>query len=352
MSNKKPIRVLIIDDSALVRRILSDHIGKDPEIEIVGQAENPYEARDLMVELQPDVITLDLEMPRMDGLTFLKHFMAVMPTPTIIVSSLTQEGKRITLDALEAGAVDVIPKPTFGLLDKLPSSMNDINERIKMAAMVNVKKINRHDILIPETSYSASRQIDVNHERLIVIGSSTGGVEALSRIMPMFLSDSPAILIVQHMPAGFTDTFAKRLDNLCKIHVKEAEDGEVITRGVALIAPGGQYHTRIIRTGNKYRIILQEGDLVNFSRPAVDVLFYSVAHEVKHNASAAILTGMGKDGAAGLLAIRQAGGRTYAQDEATSVVFGMPQVAQDLGAVEKMLPLEKIPSALLNAFYK
>ncbi|MDD5229608.1 MAG: chemotaxis response regulator protein-glutamate methylesterase [Methylococcales bacterium] len=352
MSNKKPIRVLIIDDSALVRRILSGHIGKDSEIEIVGQAENPYEARDLMVELQPDVITLDLEMPRMDGLTFLKHFMAVMPTPTIIVSSLTQEGKRITLDALEAGAVDVIAKPTFGLIDRLPSSMNDINERIKMAATVNVKKIIRHDMLIPEASYSASRQIDVKHERLIAIGSSTGGVEALTRIMPMFPSDSPSILIVQHMPAGFTDTFARRLDNLCKIHVKEAEDGEVITRGVALIAPGGQYHTRIIRSGNQYRIILQEGDLVNYSRPAVDVLFYSVAREAKHNVSAAILTGMGKDGAAGMLAIRQAGGRTYAQDEATSVVFGMPQVANDLGAVEKMLPLEKIPSALLNAFNK
>lgn len=350
MSNKKSIRVLIIDDSALVRRVLSDHIGKDPEIEIVGQAENPYEARDLMVELQPDVITLDLEMPRMDGLTFLKHFMAVMPTPTIIVSSLTQEGKRITLDALDAGAVDVIAKPTFGLIDRLPSSMSDINERIKMAATVNVKKIIRHDT-IPEAS-SASRRIDVSHERLIAMGSSTGGVEALNRIMPMFPEDSPAILIVQHMPVGFTETFARRLDNLCKIHVKEAEDGEIITRGVALIAPGGQYHTRIVRSGNHYRIMLQEGDLINFSRPAVDVLFYSVAREAKHNASAAILTGMGKDGAAGMLAIRQAGGRTYAQDEATSVVFGMPQVAQSSGAVEKMLPLEKIPSALLNAFYK
>lgn len=348
MSNiKKPVRVLIVDDSALVRRILSGHIRKDPEIEIVGQAENPYEARDLMVELRPDVITLDLEMPRMDGLTFLKHFMAVMPTPTIIVSSLTQKGKRITFDALEAGAVDVIAKPTFNLIDNLSSSISDINERIKIAATVNVKKIIRHDLFLPE---KPCRNVDISHERIIAIGSSTGGVEALARIMPMFPADSPAIIIVQHMPAGFTETFAKRLDSLCQIDVKEAKNGEVIKRGVALIAPGGEYHTRIIRSGNQYKIVLQEGDLVNYSRPSVDVLFYSVAREAKHNTSAAILTGMGKDGAAGLLAIRQAGGRTYAQDEATSVVFGMPQVAHEMGAVEKMLPLEKIPSALLNAF--
>lgn len=343
--SKKPIRVLIVDDSALVRKILARNMAEDPEIEVIGEAEDPYKARDLMVELEPDVITLDVEMPRMDGITFLKHFMEVMPTPTVIISSLTQAGARITLDALEAGAVDVIAKPTLNAVDHLAMSKNEINQRIKRAAGITVRKIVHRDA--PTSVVSAPTSCA--KAGIIAIGSSTGGVEALGRILPTFPADSPAILIVQHMPAGITTAFATRLNGLCQMQVKEAEDADLVVAGQILIAPGGLRHTQIIRSGNQYRISLQEGELVNYCRPAVDVLFHSIAREAKCKVAAAVLTGMGKDGAEGLLAIRQAGGHTYAQDEATSVVFGMPQVARSLGAAEKMLPLEQIPNALINA---
>jgi two-component system chemotaxis response regulator CheB len=343
--SKKTIRVLIVDDSALVRKILSRNMAEDPEIEVIGEAENPYIARDLMVELEPDVITLDVEMPRMDGITFLKHFMAVMPTPTVIISSLTQAGAQITLDALEAGAVDVIAKPTLNTLDHLAMSKIEINQRIKRAAGLNVKKIVHRDTITSAASVVSSGDAT----GIIAIGSSTGGVEALARILPTFSANSPAIIVVQHMPAGITTAFAERLNGLCKMKVKEAEDGDLVIPGQILIAPGGLCHTRIIRSGNQYRITLQEGDVVNYCRPAVDVLFHSIAREATCKVAAAILTGMGKDGAEGLLAIRQAGGHTYVQNEATCVIFGMPQMAIRLGAAEKILPLEQIPSALINA---
>jgi len=342
---KKPIRVLIVDDSALVRKMLIRNMADDLEIEVIGEAEDPYQARDLMVELEPDVITLDVEMPRMDGITFLKHFMEVMPTPTVIISSLTQAGARITLDALESGAVDVIAKPTLNTLDHLAMSKDEINRRIKYAAGIVVKKIAYRNI--PKLIVSAPSSCDKSG--IIAIGSSTGGVEALGRILPTFSADSPAILIVQHMPASITAAFATRLNGLCQMRVKEAEDGDLVIPGQILIAPGGLCHTQIIRAGNQYRISLQEGELVNYCRPAVDVLFHSIAREATCKVAAAILTGMGKDGAEGLLAIRQAGGHTYAQDEATSVVFGMPQAAMNLKAAEKMLPLEQIPNALIDA---
>lgn len=342
--SKKPIRVLIVDDSALVRKILARNMAEDPEIEVVGQAEDPYQARDLMVELEPDVITLDVEMPRMDGITFLKRFMEVMPTPTVIISSLTQTGARITLDALEAGAVDVIAKPTLNPVDNLVMSKNEINQRIKRAAGITVRKIvnNTARGLVGSVSSSCDKT------GIIAIGSSTGGVEALGRILPAFSADSPAILVVQHMPGGITAAFATRLNGICQMRVKEAEEGDLVVPGQILIAPGGLCHTKIIRSGNQYRIALEEGELVNYCRPAVDVLFHSIAREATCRVAAAILTGMGKDGAEGLLAIRKAGGRTYAQDEATCIVFGMPKMAQSLGAVERMLPLEQIPNALLN----
>lgn len=346
MTNNKKVRVLVVDDSALVRRILINGMAKDPEIEVIGEASNPYMARDLMVELEPDVITLDVEMPRMDGVTFLKKFMAVMPTPTIIISSLTQQGKQITLDALAAGAVDIIAKPAVGLVDGLPLLVDDINERIKAAAGVNVAKLHRTQSVtvdIPTTLHETT-------DRLIAIGSSTGGVEALSRIMPAFPADSAGIVIVQHMPAGFTSTFAERLNNSCKMRVKEAQDGDRVMQGQVLLAPGGMLHTTVIRSGGQYRIALKEGDEVNYSRPSVDVMFNSVAQAAGKNVAAAILTGMGRDGAAGLKAIQQAGGKTFAQDEATCIVFGMPQMAISLGAADKIAPLEKIPNLLINAF--
>jgi two-component system chemotaxis response regulator CheB len=271
--------------------------------------------------------------------------MEVMPIPTVIISSLTQAGARITLDALEAGAVDVIAKPTLNVVDHLAMSKNEINQRIKRAAGITVKKIVHSNARGVAGSVSSS----CDKTGIIAIGSSTGGVEALGRILPTFSADSPAILIVQHMPGGITTAFATRLNNLCQMRVKEAEDGDLVVPGQILIAPGGLFHTRIIRLGNQYRIKLEEGELVNYCRPAVDVLFHSIASEAICKVAAAVLTGMGKDGAEGMSAIRQAGGLTYAQDEATCVVFGMPKAAQNLGAVKQMLPLEQIPKALINA---
>jgi two-component system chemotaxis response regulator CheB len=346
MTAKRPVRVLIVDDSALVRKILASGMARDPEIEVIGQAGDPYRARDLMVELEPDVITLDVEMPRMDGVTFLKRFMPVMPIPTVVISSLTQQGKRITLEALESGAVDVIPKPVVGLVDGLPPMLEDINRRVKAAAAVNVAYFARGQAARAVESVAA---LDETTDRIIAIGSSTGGVEALGRIMPAFPADAPGIVIVQHMPSGFTATFAERLDGLCRMSVKEAEHGDRVIAGRVLLAPGGTRHMTVVRSGGEYRVALQEGDEVNYSRPSVDILFKSVAAAAGRNAAAALLTGMGRDGAAGLLAIRRAGGRTCAQDEATSVVFGMPQAAMSLGAAESLAPLEKIPALLARA---
>ncbi len=348
MKRNRPVRVLIVDDSALVRRILSDGMRRDPEIAVVGEASNPYMARDLMVELQPDVITLDVEMPRMDGVTFLKRFMPVMPIPTVVISSLTRQGARISLEALESGAVDVIPKPQVGVVDELPKMIEDINRRVKAAAEVNVayfKRTGRRDV-------EAVTSLGETTDKVIAIGASTGGVEALMRIMPAFPANAPGIVIVQHMPGGFTATFAERLNSICKMQVKEAEDGDRILPGRALLAPGGLRHMTVVRSGGQYRVALTEGVAVNYSRPSVDVLFKSVAQVVGVNAAAAILTGMGKDGAEGLLDIRQAGGGTVVQDEATSVVFGMPQAAYKLGGANSIAPLEKIPSLLVRALQR
>ena len=347
MTASGKIRVLIVDDSALVRKILSVGLGKDRQIEVVGQAGDPYRARDLIVELHPDVITLDVEMPRMDGVTFLKRFMPIMPIPTVVISSLTQAGKRVTLDALEAGAVDVIAKPTIGLTDGLPVMLDDICARVKEAATVNVAHFARKEVNFTVESVQAS--LGETTDRVIAIGASTGGVPALADILPAFPADAPGILVVQHMPAGFTTTFAERLDASCRMRVKEAEEGDRVLPGRILIAPGSFKHMRLVRSGGEYRVTLADGAPVNFSRPSVDVLFESVARHAGGNAAAALLTGMGKDGAAGLLDIRRAGGRTFAQDEATCVVFGMPRAAQALDAAELMLPLGKIPAALVTA---
>ncbi|MGI9213372.1 MAG: protein-glutamate methylesterase/protein-glutamine glutaminase [Methylococcaceae bacterium] len=341
---KRPVRVLIVDDSALVRKILSNGMSKDPDIEVVGQAGDPYQARDLLVELRPDVITLDVEMPRMDGVTFLRRFMSVIPTPTIMISSLTQEGKRITLEALEAGAVDVIAKPAVGVVDGLPLLLEDINRRVKLAASVDVTYYARRTT---PRELEAVTNLGETTDRIIAIGASTGGVEALGRIIPAFPADAPGIVIVQHMPPGFTATFAERLNAMSRMSVKEAEPGDRVMAGRVLLAPGGSRHMQVIRSGGEYRITLKEGEPVNYSRPAVDVLFDSVALAAGSNVAAALLTGMGKDGAQGLLKIRRAGGRTFAQDEATSVVFGMPQVAIQVGGAEAVAALEKIPGLLL-----
>lgn len=349
MVRKKTVRVLIVDDSALVRRILSEGMRSDPEIEVIGEATNPYMARDLMVELKPDVITLDIEMPRMDGVTFLKRYMSVMPIPTIMISSLTQEGAKITLEALEAGAVDVIPKPQLGLVDELPKLLAQINRRVKAAAQVNVSHFKRH---LARREIETVSSLGETTDKVIAIGASTGGVEALARIMPAFPANAPGVVIVQHMPGGFTASFAERMNSLCAMQVKEAEHGDRVLPGHVYLAPGGNQHMIVERSGGQYRIALINGDPVNYSRPAVDVLFHSVAKAAGVNASAAILTGMGKDGAEGMLAIFRAGGSTVVQDEASSVVFGMPQVAYNLGGAQSIVPLEQIPAMLMNAFIR
>ena len=351
MSSAGPtvIRVLVVDDSALVRKILADGLSRDPEIQVVGQASDPYRARDLLVELRPDVMTLDVEMPRMDGVTFLKRFMPILPTPTVIVSSLTQHGKSLTLEALAAGAVDVVAKPVVGLVDGLPTMLDDIIRRVKAAARANVSRTSKMSARPHGRSLHPGTAMDETTDRVIAIGASTGGVEALSRILPTFPADAPGIVIVQHMPVGFTAAFAERLDTMCKMRVKEAAKGDRVMAGQILIAPGGKQHLSVVRSGGEYRILLEEGPEINFSRPSVDVLFESVARGVGRNAAAALLTGMGKDGAAGLLAIRRSGGRTIAQNEATSVIYGMPQAAAQLGAAEVMAPLGDIPALLVKA---
>ncbi len=347
MSAAGRVRVFVVDDSALVRKILTVGLAKDPEIEVIGQASDPYRARDLMVELQPDVITLDVEMPRMDGVTFLKKFMPVMPIPTVVISSLTQAGKRITLEALEAGAVDVLAKPAIGITDGLPVMLDDICRRVKAAALVHVAQFTRKEL--PTHVEPVPAALGETTDRVIAIGASTGGVPALGEILPAFPADGPGILLVQHMPAGFTATFAERLNASCRMRVQEAEEGDRVLPGRILIAPGSYRHMSLVRSGGEYRVTLRDGEPVNYSRPSVDVLFESVARHAGRNAAAALLTGMGRDGAAGLLAIRQAGGRTFAQDEASCAVFGMPRAAQELGAPEQMLPLGQIPSVLVAA---
>jgi len=346
------IKVLVIDDSALVRKILTMGLERDPDIKVIGAARDPYAARDIMVENRPDVITLDVEMPNMDGVSFLKRYMPVMPIPTIIVSSLTERGKKITIEALEAGAVDIVLKPKLGLVDGLPAMMGDLVARVKAAARVNVSRFAQTHVPaaeLPATPITSSKAMHETTDQVIAIGASAGGVAALARIIPMFPPAAPGIVIVQHMPAGFTASFAARLDSLAAMQVKEAEANDRIRPGLVLMAPGGDRHMEVHRSGGEYRIMLIDGDKVSGHCPAVNVLFHSIARQVGRNATAALLTGMGDDGAEGLLAIRQAGGRTFAQDQQTCVVFGMPQAAWKLGAAERLIPLDDVPKYLLGA---
>lgn len=350
-SVKKKIRVLVVDDSALARKILINGLSKDPSIEVIGAARDPYVARDILVKERPDVITLDVEMPRMDGVTFLKKYMPVIPTPTVMVSALTERGKRITIEALEAGAVDVVVKPKVGVVDEFPTMMADLRERVKAAAAVDVSRYAQPQSRMrkPMSPVEDNGALHEATDRVIAIGASAGGVAALVRIIPAFPPAAPGMVIVQHMPAGFTTSFAQRLDSLSAMQVKEAQGGERVRPGLMLLAPGGERHMQVRRSGGEYRVVLTEGEKVSGYRPSVDVLFHSVARHVGRNAAAVVLTGMGNDGAEGLLAIRRAGGRTLAQDERTSVVFGMPCAAWENGAAEMQVPLDKVPMRLLKA---
>ena len=348
-----PIRVLIVDDSPLVRRILAMGFSMDPEIEVMGTAASATEAWAMMQASKPDVITLDVEMPATDGVTFLTRFMPVMPVPTVVLSALTGDAASLTLQAMEAGAVDVIEKPAIGTGEGLPLMMGEICERVRAAALARPRVRDMRAAIPPRPTGpmpDKTRTI-APPQHLIAIGSSTGGVQALHRILPMFPEDSPPIVIVQHMPAGFTRDFARRLDGNCAIRVSEAEDGCSLENGCAYIAPGGEQHMIVQRkTHRGLQLALIKGDPVCFSRPSVDVMFRSVAQVAGRETAAALLTGMGRDGAAGLLAINRAGGRTFAQDEASSVVYGMPLAAAELGAAQVILPLDDIPDRIIRSF--
>jgi two-component system chemotaxis response regulator CheB len=347
----RPIRVLIVDDSALVRQTLSDVLASDPEIEVMGTAGDPYIAAERIREQLPDVITLDIEMPRMDGLTFLRQIMQQHPIPVVICSSLAAEGAQSAMKALEYGAVDIITKPKLGTRQFLEDSQTTICHVVKAAASARLSALRPSrtvqtkftaDVIL---SAAGSAMIETT-EKVVVIGSSTGGTEALKALLEQLPADTPGIVIVQHMPELFTKAFANRLDGLCAITVKEAESNDTVIRGRALIAPGN-HHLLLKRSGARYFVEIKDGPLVCRHRPSVDVLFRSAARYAGQNAVGVILTGMGDDGSRGMLEMKQAGAKTIAQDESTCVVFGMPKEAIKLGAVDKVMPLQNIPGAIL-----
>lgn len=338
------IKVLIVDDSAIVRQILSHELSKAPGIEVIGTAADPYIARDKIVKNRPDVITLDVEMPRMDGLTFLRKIMDHYPIPTLVLSSLTPQGSNVAMEALDAGAIDVLSKPggAYTVENMIPL----IIEKIRAAAQVKftkVKKIQEHvqKYIIPREAMTQTTN------KVIAIGASTGGTTAIEAVLRRMPENSPGIVIVQHMPERFTESFAQRLDNVCKITVKEAKQNDSVIPGVALVAPGN-YHMIVRRSGARYFVEIKDGPPVFHQRPSVEVLFNSVSRYVGSNAVGIILTGMGADGARGLLEMKNSGASTIAQDEATSVVWGMPGEAVKIGAAEQVLPLEMIADYALK----
>ncbi len=343
--SRNPIRVLIADDSALMRDLISSMLSSDPDIEVVGAVPDPIIARDKIKQLNPDVLTLDIEMPRMDGITFLEKIMALRPMPVVMISSLTQEGAEATLRALECGAVDFIAKPAVNLQAGLLAKQAEIVEKVKAAAHAQVQ---RRAPLPAEHGATLRRPPNYSStEKVIVIGASTGGVEALHHLILQFPPDSPAMLITQHMPEQFTASFARRLDGASAIRVSEAIDGERVLPGHAYIAPGDR-HLRLGRSGANYICKVKGTERVSGHCPSVDVLFHSAAESAGKNAIGVILTGMGKDGADGLLAMRKSGAHTLGQDEASCVVYGMPKAACEAGAVEEEVPLGKIAQEILN----
>lgn len=343
----KRVKVLIIDDSALVRDILSSSLSSDPGIEVVGTAGNPLIARDKILELHPDVLTLDVEMPKMDGIEFLRRLMPQHPLPVIMVSALTERGKRITLDALEAGAIDFVTKPRSDIARGLQSLQNELRAKIKTASLANVARWKSKSGSNPIRQPLQYRALDETTEKVIVIGASAGGTEALCDVLPRLPANAPGTIVVQHMPPGFTRLFAERLDSISAVRVKEAENGDQLQPGWAFIAPGG-LQTRIVRSGGFYHLQCCQGTPVCGHCPSVEVVMESAARWVGPNAVGVMLTGMGHDGSGGLLSMRKAGARTLAQDEATSTVFGMPKAAWESGGAERLVPLGEITASILG----
>ncbi len=354
----KRIRVLVVDDSALVRKLLTEMLSSDPEIEVVDTAQDPFVAREKIKLLNPDVLTLDVEMPRMDGVTFLRNLMRLRPMPVVMVSTLTEQGAEITLDALRYGAVDFITKPKVDIAYTLQDYRDELIAKIKTASQARVRQLTGSNtapervpganVPVDKVLPSAPRQHFRTTDRLIAIGASTGGTEAIREVLERLPGvTTPGIVITQHIPASFSGPFAQRMNRCSQLEVSEARDGEQILPGHAYIAPGDQ-HLMVIRDGARYRCRLSGDVPVNRHRPSVDVLFRSVAQNVGPNALGVILTGMGKDGALGLKDMREAGAHTIAQDEASSVVWGMPGAAVACGGAVETLPLDDIPAAILR----
>jgi two-component system chemotaxis response regulator CheB len=339
------IKVLVVDDSALMRELLSELLRSDPAIEVVGTANDPYMARERIKSLNPDVITLDIEMPRMDGLSFLERLMALRPMPVVIVSTLTQKGGDAAIRALELGAVDYVAKPLMDMRHGMANLRDELVSKVRAAAASRPRArengLPQRRPLVVDPRVSAAG-------RIVAVGASTGGVEALQQLLTALPANSPAILITQHMPAGFSSSFAHRLDEICSMSVCEAIQGQRVMPGHAYIAPGGR-HLELKRSGGHYECRLHDGEPVSGHRPSVDVLFTSVAEAAGANAVGIILTGMGNDGAAGLLRMRTAGARTLGQDESSCLIYGMPRVARQAGAVETEYSLARMPEQLLAA---
>lgn len=338
-----PIQVLVVDDSALIRALLKEIIDNDPALSCVGCAPDAYVARDMVKQFAPDVITLDIEMPRMDGLTFLEKLMSARPTPVVMISSLTEAGAEATFRAMELGAVDFVAKPKLGIREGMQDYAELICHKIKVARHACIKRIRSGTGQTPSTPLHAPL---LSTEKVIAIGASTGGTEAIKQVLLQMPANSPGIVITQHMPAGFTRSFAERLDRMCHIRVSEAQGGERILPGHAFIAPGG-YHMLVERSGANYVVRLDQGPAEHGHRPAVDPMFRSLARCAGRNVIAALLTGMGKDGASGMQQLRAAGAHTLAQDEASCVVYGMPREAVALGAADEVKGLDEIAASLL-----
>jgi two-component system chemotaxis response regulator CheB len=343
MSEPRPVRVLVIDDSALMRQVLSQILSRDPGLQVVGAAPDPYVARDKIKALNPDVLTLDVEMPRMDGLAFLERLMRARPMPVVMVSSLTEAGCDVTLRALELGAVDFVTKPRTDLRDRIWDLGVELIEKVKAAASARVRPRAAGPAATPPRPSAPHFRIS---DTVIALGASTGGTEALREVLTALPADAPGVVVVQHMPERFTRAFAERLDRLCTVRVKEAQDGDRVLAGHVLIAPGN-FHLRVMRDGALIRARVTDDPPVNRHRPSVDVLFQSAAVALGAGAVGVIMTGMGNDGAQGLLAMRQAGARTIAQDPESCVVFGMPREAIALGAAERVVPLTRIGETLM-----
>jgi two-component system, chemotaxis family, protein-glutamate methylesterase/glutaminase len=347
----KKIRVVVVDDSALVRSLLSEIINRQSDMECVGTANDPLIAREMIRELNPDVITLDIEMPKMDGIDFLGRLMRLRPMPVVMISTLTERGADVTMRALELGAVDFVAKPRLGLADGIRELSGMIVDKVRVAASAHIR---RAPTAAPPTPGQAAPERHANTllgrvstEKLVAIGASTGGTEAIKELLVRMPADSPGIVITQHMPAGFTSSFAARLDGLCQITVQEAVNGTRILPGHAYIAPGGKQFY-VDRSGANYVCVVEDGELVNRHRPSVEVLFKSVARVAGRNAFGIMLTGMGNDGAKAMKEMKDAGSYNYVQDEASCIVFGMPREAIAAGAADEVLPLTSIGPALLN----